>query len=651
MDILIPDSWLRKFLKTTATPKKLAEYLSFSGPSVDRISKINGDHVYHIEINTNRVDSAGVFGIAREAFAILPTHKQKATLLKPKVQHNLKFKGSVDYLDAKVDPTLCSRFSAILVKNVQIGKSPSYIQKHLEAVGVRPINNIIDISNYIMHELGQPVHTFDYDKIKGAKMVLRKSVRGEQITTLDGKTHTLEGGDIVIEDGEGRLIDLAGIMGGKNSEVDENTKNVLLFVQTYNPVNIRKTSMSLAKRSEAAVLFEKDLDPEGVENALLRGVDLFKKLTKATPVKYVLDIYPKPYVPKKIKVDLSFIETKMGVELEKKEVKKILESLGFEVAINKDELEILIPSFRANDISIPEDIVEEVARLYGYHNLPGILMEGSLPEKIKGSPFDFEIKLKRLLEGWGGVEVYTSSLVPEKFTENDALKLKNPLGKESEYMRTSLLPSLVSVAKDNRGRKDPFFVFEMANIYLNRKSDLPDERITLGGIFSNYSYREAKGIVEALLKELNIKADFQTEDSKYFAPAKRIIVKKGNIKLGEFGILQNNNFIFFNFDVETLEKFYTPIKLIKGTSKYPPQIEDITFILPSRTKAGEVLTNIKSSNKNVKKVVLTDIYKDSFTFRVWYQDANKTLTNKDVEKIRISVIGQIKKRYGAEVKD
>ena len=275
MDILIPDSWLRKFLKTTATPKKLAEYLSFSGPSVDRISKIDGDHIYHIEITTNRIDSAGVFGIAREAFAILPTHKQKVRLSKPKVQHNLKFKDNVDYLDAKVDPTLCSRFSAILVKNVQIGKSPSYIQKHLEAVGVRPINNIIDISNYIMHELGQPVHTFDYDKIKGAKMVLRKSVKGEQITTLDGKTHTLEGGDIVIEDGERRLIDLAGIMGGKNSEVDENTKNVLLFVQTYNPVNIRRTSMSLAKRSGAAVLFEKDLDPEGVENALLRGVDLF----------------------------------------------------------------------------------------------------------------------------------------------------------------------------------------------------------------------------------------------------------------------------------------------------------------------------------------------------------------------------------------
>ncbi|MEK7188784.1 MAG: phenylalanine--tRNA ligase beta subunit-related protein [Patescibacteria group bacterium] len=288
MNILIPDKWLREFLKTLASPAQISEYLSLCGPAVERINETSYGPVYYFEVTTNRVDSVSIYGVAREAAAILPRFGIKARLHSVKVGE-FKFSQKVKYLKAIVDKKLCSRFTAALIKNVIIKPSPKQIQDKLTAVGVRAINNVVDISNYVMHELGQPVHTFDYDKIKGAKMILRESEKGEKITTLDGKTYLLPGEDIVIEDGQKRLIDLAGIMGGENSAVDSNTKNVLLFVQTYNPLNIRRTSMSLAKRSEAAVLFEKDLDPELVSVGIGRTIDLFVKLTGGVPEKEILD--------------------------------------------------------------------------------------------------------------------------------------------------------------------------------------------------------------------------------------------------------------------------------------------------------------------------------------------------------------------------
>ncbi|MEJ2347955.1 MAG: phenylalanine--tRNA ligase beta subunit-related protein, partial [Patescibacteria group bacterium] len=361
MDILISDNWLKDFLKTSAKPKNIARCLSLSGPSVDRIEKKNSDSIYHIEVTTNRVDSASVYGIAREAAAILPRFGIKARSIPPRTKFPGNFVGKVKYLDVKVNHKLCPRFAAILIRNVKVKPSPDHIKKRLMAVGERPINNIVDISNYIMHEIGQPTHTFDYDKITGAKMVLRASRKNEKITTLDNKTHTLPGGDIVIEDGSGRLIDLAGIMGGLNSAIDANTKNVLFFVQTYNPVNIRRTYMSLAHRTEAAGLFEKGLDPELVSLGIKRGVDLFIELTGGKPESQILDIYPAPYKAKKVITSLPFIEERLGISLSKKDISKFLNSLGFETSWKGQKLETLVPSYRSNDVDIAEDIVEEIA--------------------------------------------------------------------------------------------------------------------------------------------------------------------------------------------------------------------------------------------------------------------------------------------------
>lgn len=649
MDILIPDSWLRDFLRTKANTKQIADYLSLCGPSVERVEKKENDSVYSIEVTTNRVDAASVYGIAREAAAILPRFGIKAHLQPIKLP-DIKFSNKVSYLDAKVDYTLCFRFCAVLIKNVVLKESPIWMKEKLLAVGVRPINNVVDISNYIMHEIGQPVHTFDYDKILGSKMTIRESKKGEKLTTLDGKSHSLLGGDIVIEDGSGRLIDLAGIMGGENSAIDEKSKNVLLFVQTYNPVNIRKTSMGLAQRTEAAVLFEKSLDPELVTVGIKRGIELFAQLTEGKAETQVLDLYPNPYSPKKVSLDLDFITQRLGTPISKQEITKYLNSLDFEVSWKGKALNVFVPSYRVGDVEILEDIVEEVARIYGYYNLPSEIMPGIIPDPLLNSPFEFEQKIKEILSGWGGVETYTLSLVSKNEVSESALKLKNPLGSDSEYLRVSLMPSLIRAAKENSGYDREFHLFEIANVYIPVKGNLPNEKMTLAGIFSKYNYREAKGIIESLLNRLNIDVRLEAEDKLGFLPSKRLVVKSGGKVLGEFGITLEN-FIYYEFEVEELRKGSHALGTYESLPKYPPQVEDLTFSFPQKTKIGEVISFIKTQDKLIASAELKDIYKDAYTITVLYQHPTKTLTNKEVEGVREKIIKAVENKFGGRLKE
>jgi phenylalanyl-tRNA synthetase beta chain len=650
MDILIPDSWLKDFLETDATTKEIAKFLSLSGPSVEKITKEGNDLIYHSEITTNRVDAVSVYGFAREASAILPRFGKKAKLLPLKFKSKYNFFHKVNYLDVTIDTKLCTRFTTVLIRNVKIKDSPEFIQERLTKIGLRPINNVVDISNYIMHELGQPLHTFDYDKIKGTKMILRESRKGEKITTLDEKTFTLSGGDIVIEDGEGKIIDLCGIMGAKNSMVTKTTKNVLLFVQTYNPQKIRITSMTLAQRSEASALFEKDLDEENVVPAIKRSIDLFEKITEGKSDNLILDIYPNPYKGKSVITDLTFINKSLGENISKQDISKTLIPLGFTPKWQKDRLIVTIPSFRTKDINIPEDIVEEVARIYGYYNLHSKLMEGKLPEKLVNSPFDFENQLKDILAGFGGIEIYTYSLVPEAFTVNNALKLINPLGKDTEYLRNTMLYSLKDVALVNLGYKESFHLFEIANIYIPQKGNLPDEKMMLSGIFSNYDFPNAKGIIEALLEKIKINYSFEIEDKKEFLPNHRLKIISGKSEIGELGTLEEQNLIYYELDTELLIKYGNKIRAFKNSPKYPAQIEDITFSFPERTIIGKVIESIKVLDKQIAKIELIDTFKESFTFRVLYQNPNKTLNNGDVEKIRKNIIKSLSLKFGANYK-
>lgn len=652
MDIKILDSWLRDYLTTPAKPEAIAKYLSLCGPSVEKIEKFGKDFVYDIEVTTNRVDSASTYGIAREASAILPRFGIKANLKPIKSQSNeFSFTKDVKYLKVIVDSKLCQRFTAVLIKKVTINNSPEWLKLRLESAGVRSINNVVDISNYIMIGLGQPVHTFDYDKIEGNKMTLRESKKGEQIKTLDTKEFTLPGGDIVIEDGSGRIIDLAGIMGGDLSAVTADTKNVLLFVQTYNPINIRKTSMALAHRTDAATIFEKGTDTELVAPAILAAIDLFKDLTTGIPEKEIIDIYPNPYKTRVVKIELEFIEKRLGVSIPKKDITNYLNALEFESVWKGNTLSVNIPSFRAKDVETSEDILEEIARIYGYHNLPSRIMNGEIPERPENSQFAFEVKLKNYLSGWGGSEVYTLSLVPKEFTDEKSLKLKNPLGVDSEYLRTSLMPSLLSAASENLGTTDNFHIFEMANIYIPQNNDLPEEKLMLAGVFSEYSYRDAKGIIEALFEKLHVNITFEPLDSKGFSASKSIQIISGKETLGKMGITEKAGLIYYEFDVQKLFKASLLLVSFKEISKYPVQIEDITIALPERTKIGDVTQSIVASSKFVNEVSYIGDFNGNYTFKIKYHNTDKTLTNEEVQTIRKLVLDNIKQKFGGTLKN
>ncbi len=410
--------------------------------------------------------------------------------------------------------------------------------------------------------------------------------------------------------------------------------------------------MTIAKRTEAAVLFEKGVDPEGVEVATKKALELFVKLTGGKPEKKILDIYPSPYKPKRIKVEISFINERLGTGLSNKEIGDILKSLGFGVSTKGKIINIEVPSFRSKDIEIAEDIVEEVARIYGYHNLDSKVMTGSIPEPLPNSPFEFEMKIKRFLSSLGGDEIYTLSLVSPHMAGKNALKLKNPLGDESEYLRTSLMPSLVQAARDNLGEKEPFHIFEIANTYNQKgKENLPEEKVTLGGIFWHYSFREAKGIVESLLSKLNIEYKEEIEDTQGFVPSQRIIIKVKGEVVGEFGVVSEDGLIYWEFLVEKLRGVSRDFGKYIPTSKYPPQIEDITFVFPERTKVGEVLTFINKASRYINKVALIEIYESSYTFRVWYLDPTKTLRDEEVEKIRGKIEREVKQKFGGNTKN
>lgn len=518
MNIKITYDWLLEYLETDADLFEIQKYLSLCGPSVEKVEKVKDDYLFHIEITSNRVDSASVFGIAQEAGVILPQFGKKARLkINPLTEYRFQHLKKENYNDLPLkikinQDDLCSRFTAIVLKNVVIRPSPDFLRQRLTATGIQSINNVVDISNYLMIALGQPVHIFDYDTIQKQTMIMRKSRQGETIVTLDQKKIILPGGNIVIEDGGGKLIDLCGIMGGANSGVSQKTKNIVLFVQTYNKEKIRQTSMTTGQRTIAAGYFEKGLDEERVEPTLVYGVELLEKYAQAQPASPLYDIYPQPAPPKLVTVAHHDITRLIGVDISTKKITTILTHLCFRVKTIGDlRYEITVPSYRKNDIVGTEDIVEEIARIYGYNNLPSAIQITGLgvPERTRRRLFAGEIKIKQLLKNWGLVEMYNYSLISEEQIRQldlkitDHLKIKNSLSRDIEYLRISLIPSLLKNIHDNLPYQDHCAFFELANVYLKKNRDLPAEIRTLA-IAATTDFFDLKGILESLFEELNI---------------------------------------------------------------------------------------------------------------------------------------------------
>lgn len=650
MNIKLLDSWVRDYLQTKATAKEIAEKLSLTSVSIERVTPYNEDYVYDIEITTNRPDLASVVGIAREAAAVLPQFNISASFKTP----NLK-KPSIPTEKVPVniinDKTLVHRICAVVME-VAVKPSPKNIQERLETSDIRSLNNVIDVTNYAMRTIGHPAHVFDYDRIIGHTLRIRESKKGETITTLDGKTHTLLGGDIVAEDGDGNIVDLLGVMGLKNSVVTNETKRILYFLDNNDLARIRKTSMGLAIRTEAAQLNEKSIDPELAMDALLYGIELYKEIAQGVVVSDIIDIYPNKPKTKKISVTKEKIDQTIGVEVPLKTSVKILSDLGFDTTTKGNEITVVVPTGRLEDMGIPEDIVEEVARVYGYHNIPSILppLDMTTITQIDDNPYYWENRIKEALKFWGYTEAYTYSFVSEDLYEGpleDAIELQNPLSSDWIYMRRTLIPSLLEIIKDHKG-KDTIRIFEIANTYQKNGSELPTETRMLGGILKSKhtSFYEVKGLIEQLLVDLGIKNPRFSKISKGGSGADIFIGKE---RLGEIEVLDEQVIDFeLNFEIllqhATTKKIYTPI------NKYPPVVEDISLVLPIDVLTGDVIDEIKKQSNLITEVTLLDVYESNRTFHIVYQHPEKNLTTQDTAEIREKIIEEVKKKFKAEIK-
>ncbi len=652
MNILIPDSWLREFLKTKATSQQIKEYLSLCGPSVERLRRLSlnkdslqGETVYDIEITTNRPDAMSVFGVAREAAAILPRFGIPAKFVNdPYALQGLSLKDEESpsrslKLFIKTDPKLNPRWTSIILSDVRVAPSPLWLKQKLEATGIRSINNVIDITNYLMRAYGQPAHAFDYDEIKDSTMILRESKKGEKIVTLDGKTHTLAGGDIVIEDGAGRLIDLCGIMGAQNSSIKPGTSSVVLFTQTYNPVNIRKTSMALAARSEASSLFEKGLDSELTLPALIRGIELMEKLTGAHAASKMYDIYPKPYKPYSVTVSKEKTAGYMGTELTDTEIKKILVPLGFTPSLTKKEITVTVPSYRT-DVTLDVDVIEEIARIYGYHNIQTTLPEGEPPIVIPDPLLGWEHEIKIHLRDWGFTELTTYSMISEKLMgifgldTNKAYKITNPLSEEWLYMRPTLLPSALLAVEQNLHFRKDLQLFELSMTYQWREHDLPKEKPTLVVAWTGNKHREAKGVGEAICSILG------ERNSGFVEEVKPDLLSKMNI---------HTPVTTLTLDIADLVTHATRNKKYVPISKYPPIVEDLSFIVPQGFQVGPLIDVLSRVHKLIESIVFLDAYENKRTFRVTYNDPTKNLTGMDIAPIRQKLIEYAGEKFGASV--
>lgn len=656
MNIHIPHSWLQDYIKTNATPQQIAAALSLHAFSVEKIEKWNdGDSIYEIEITPNRGDALSVQGIAREAYAALKRTGISVEWAGEKSKNQIsKIKNKDKKLKVEIqNKSLVPRFSAIVLSNVKIGPSPKIIQERLEKVGIRAIDNVVDVTNYFMIDKGQPMHSFDYDKIKGGKMIVRESgvgsprqsyaeakrrrtEAGESIITLDGVKRELPKGVIVIEDGEGRLIDLCGIMGAQNSQVDKNTKNVLLFVQIYDPVKIRKASMSLGHRTDAAVRFEKGIDPQAVVPSLWEAVEMLKENAGAEVASELIDIVNEEYKEKKVLFDYKKIEQVAGTAIPEKEVTKYLNTLGINIEkpkANSQGLKAVIPSWRASDIEIPEDLAEEVIRLYGYYNLPNKLLTGEIPLAKESETFYWENRIKTYLKYQGFIEVYTTSATSKELAEKNALKLANPLSKDFEYLRTSLIPQITQVVNQNKGFSDTIKLFELAAVYLPKKGDLPDQPLKVALVTKGVGYRVLKGIIGGLLNELG-----------YYGAAK--IFPTAGVQIEQY-----ENILSVELDLDTLIKNASRVKPYTPISKFAPIKEDLTLVVPAGVSYYDIENVVSKTDDKIEKVNFKTTYQNTMTIAIQMLDREKQIDAKSADLVRQNVLNILEKELGVKLKN
>lgn len=550
----------------------------------------------------------------------------------------------------------CLRYTAKAICGVKVKSSPQWIQQRLKVCGLQPINNIVDAANYVMLEMGQPIHAFDLDKV-GQKIIVRRVRVGERIETLDDKTYKLDKDILVIADTK-TPIAIAGIKGGKSTGVDKNTKNIVIEAANFNRLLIRRASQKLKLKTDASWRFENGLDPNLIDQAQERVCSLIQEIAGGEAVKGIVDFYPKKVLPKKIKLDLDYVEKLLGVKISKKEIINILKSLDFTI----NNLTVKIPTNRM-DILIQEDLIEEIARIYGYEKIEASFPNASLIPPEKNLDIFWEDRIKDILKELGFCEVYNSSFVEE----GGEIEIANPISKKQRYLRPSLIPNLLKNVKENLKNFEKIKTFELGKIFLGKQ-----EKKMLTGLMTAENktidvFYQIKGIVDLMLEKLGISDiwydSYQPtpEQSKIdiWQKGKCAEIKIGQEEIGFLGKISSKEIVAFDIDFDKLIQLTSEEHEYRPISQFPTAVRDLAILVPQNVLVEQLLNKINTAGKAlVRDVDLFDIYegrelpdgKKNLAFHIIFQAKNRTLTAVEIDNLMLKIIKALEKEPSWEVR-
>ncbi len=643
------------------------------------------DYVIDVAITPNRGDCLSIMGLAREIGAVTGSPFREISI---SVKEGAKDVGDYITVDLR-EPALCRRYTARVVEGVKVSDSPVWLKRRLELCGIRPINNVVDATNYVMLEMGQPLHAFDLEKLKGRTLVIRRAEKGETIKTIDGKERTLDEEMLLIADSEGPQA-VAGVMGGEHSEVTEKTTTIVLESAWFEPSSVRKTSKKLSLSTDSSYRFERGVDIEAVGKALDRVAALVAELTGGKVAKGSIDIYPEKFTPCTISLKPERVERSIGIEVKKEEIAEILRALSMRVEEKEGCLEVTPPSFR-QDIKCEADLIEEVARLKGYDAIPLAMPVSTIKTRRPSPSFATRRKIASILTGQGFTEVINYSFISRQCFElcgdkdRAGVFIMNPLTEEQVVMRDMLLPSLIQNVQTNLTHKSSDLrLFECRAVFIPRDSGLPEEKwhvasVMYGGRMpagwcqpeDGVDFYDAKGVVENLLRSLKVggKISFErAEVSKMFHPGKSATIKVGDRECGIVGEIHPDVQEAFNLkkpvygfelELETLVASIEKYPAFRQLPKFPESIRDVAFIVDENIPFAEIRDVVYNiDTKLIEKVELFDVYygkgipagKRSLAIRITYRAQDRTLTFQEVEDIHSRVSKELERRFGATLR-
>jgi len=644
-----------------------------------------GDTILDLDITPNRPDCLSVIGIARET-AALTDHGLHSL--------EISYAETEDYIDPLVsvtivEPNLCPRYCASLITGVNVGASPWWLQQRLRNYGMRPISNIVDVTNYVMLEYGQPLHAFDYQKLRGHKIIVRRAERGETITTLDGIERILAEDILLIADEE-KPVAIAGIMGGLDAEVTDATHTILLESANFNQAVIRRGCRHLGLQSEASIRFDKNLSPALPQLPLKRATQLLLELAGGKAAKGTIDTYPGKTAPKAILLSTEEVKRLSGLEIDVSKITEVLQSLGFECKESHlpSQISVVAPYWRS-DVECPADLVEEVVRMIGYEKIPTTRLSSSLPMREPTPMLGFKRRLRNILVSCGFQEMLTYSLTsleklqrlsPHLDMKVMPLKVANPLTKEQEYLRTTLRANiLAALANNQKHEENGIKLFEIGKVFLPEGRELPQEKDLLCALLSGprhelswhgdnkpLDFFDAKAAVESLFKQLELVATFEVSDDESLLPGRAVDIIINGDKVGITGELHpkvtqafelSGTVYLIEIDMEKLLDKTTRLKEYRAISRFPGSSRDISLVIDEQVPYQQVAGVIRSFPL-VSKVTLFDFYtgkqlpegKKSFAVRIVYQSPERTLTDEEIDETQEQMLDRLRQELGATLR-